>query len=111
MKQLLTCTVVRELDRAVAHLDGELDGWTAEGLFTRLAPLVNSGGELVVDLRALSFVSTTGLILLDRLGQCAAGAGGSLTVADPPAMVRRLLDVTGLGDHFTVHTRRPVPTS
>jgi anti-sigma B factor antagonist len=111
MERLLTCAIVFEPERAVAYLNGELDGWTAECVVARLAPLVISGRDVVVNLSGLSFLGTTGLVLLDRLGRCAAGKGGSLGLEDPSASARRLLDVTGLGDHFTIEARGALPTA
>jgi anti-anti-sigma factor len=111
MERLLECAIVFEPDRAVAYLNGELDGWTAECVITRLAPLIMSGRHVVVNLSGLSFLGTTGLVLLDRLGRCVAGKGGSLCLEDPSASARRLLEVTGLGDHFTVQISRALPTA
>jgi anti-sigma B factor antagonist len=111
MERLLTCAIVFEPERAVAYLDGELDSWTAECVVARLAPLVKSGHDVIVNLSGLSFLGTTGLVLLDRLRRCAAGKGGSLCLQDPSAPARRLLDVTGLGDHFTIQARGALPTA
>lgn len=110
MNQLFSCTVVLETHRAVAYLDGELDSYTAECLFDHLAPLIKSGREVVVDLSGLSFVSSTGLVLLDRLALCAAGRGGSLCLADPSAVVRRVLEITGLNARFTILTGGALPS-
>jgi anti-sigma B factor antagonist len=95
----------------VAYLDGELDSCTAECVFTRLGPLVKSGHDLVVNLSGLSFLGTTGLALLDRLGRCAACNGGSLSLEDPSTAARRLLEVAGLGDRFMIQIGQAVPTA
>jgi anti-sigma B factor antagonist len=95
----------------VAYLDGELDSWTAECVVARLAPLVKSGHDVVVNLSGLSFLGTTGLVLLDSLRRCAVGRGGSLCLEDPSAPARRLLDVTGIGDHFTIRAGGALPTA
>jgi anti-sigma B factor antagonist len=111
MKRLLTCAIAFEPQRTVAYLNGELDSWTAECVVARLAPLVKSGHHLVVNLSGLSFLGTTGLVLLDRLGRCAVGKGGSLSLEDPPTVARRLLDVTGLADQFTIRAGGALPTA
>lgn len=54
MKRLLTCATVFEPQRTVVYLNGELDSWTAECVVSRLAPLVKSGHDLVVNLSGLS---------------------------------------------------------
>jgi anti-sigma B factor antagonist len=102
MKELLSCAMVFAPECTVAYLNGELDSWTAECVVARLGPLVASGHDVVVNLSGLSFLGTTGLALLDRLGRCAARKGGSLCLEDPSTAARRLLEVTGLGDHFTI---------
>jgi anti-sigma B factor antagonist len=111
MNEIFTCTVVFGFHRTVAYLDGELDAWTAEDLVDRLAPMVESGRDVVVNLSGLSSVATTGLILLDRLAQCAEDEGGSLCLADPSAPARRLLDITGLATRFTIQADAALPRS
>jgi anti-sigma B factor antagonist len=111
MKQILTCALVFAPECTVAYLNGELDGWTAECVVARLGPLVASGHDVVVNVSGLSFVGTTGLVLLDRLGRCAARKGGSLCLEDPSTAARRLLEVTGLGDHFTIRAGGTLSTA
>lgn len=110
MNELFTCTVVLDSHRAVAYLYGELDSYTSECLLGQLAPLIKSGCDVVVNLSGLSFVSTTGLVLLDRLARCVAGKGGSLCLADPSAVARRVLDITGLAARFTIQAEGAVPS-
>ena len=102
MNEIFTCNVVLDSDPAVAYLQGELDSCTGETLLSELAPLIKSGRDVVVNFADLSFVSVTSLILLDRLAQFVSGKGGSLCLADPSAVTRRLLDITGLADRFTI---------
>ena len=56
--------------------------------------------DVVLDLRALTFVDCTGLGLLLALERDAQRDGGSLAISDPSPALARLLDITGLGDHF-----------
>jgi anti-sigma B factor antagonist len=111
MRELLRCAMVFAPERTVAYLSGELDGWTAECVVARLAPPVVSGHDVVVNLSGLSFLGTTGLALLDRLGRCAALKGGSLCLEDPSTAARRLLELTGLEDHFTIRVGGALPTA
>jgi anti-sigma B factor antagonist len=110
MNEIFTCTVVFDDHRAVAHLYGELDSYTAEGLLAQLAPIIKSGRDVVVNLSGVSFISTTSLVLLDRLARCVAGKGGSLCLADPSAVTRRLLDITGLTDRFAIQADAALPS-
>jgi anti-sigma B factor antagonist len=110
MNEIFTCTVVVDPHRAVAYLYGELDSYTSECLLGQLAPLIKSGRDVVVNLSGLSFVSTTGLVLLDRLARCVARKGGSLSLTDPSAVAQRVLDITGLADRFTIQAEAALPT-
>lgn len=102
MNEIFSCTVVSDAHPAVAYLQGELDSYTAETMLSELAPLIKSGRDVVVNFASLSFVSITSLVLLDRLARCVSGKGGSLCLADPSAVTRRLLDKTGFTNRFTI---------
>jgi anti-sigma B factor antagonist len=110
MNEIFSCTVVFNSQPAVAYLQGELDSYTAECLIAKLGPLIKSGRDVVVNLSGLSFVSTTGLVLLDRLALCVTGKGGSLCLADPSAVARRLLDLTGLSDRLMIQADGALPS-
>ena len=102
MEQLFSCTVVLKSQRAVAYLNGELDSFTAECLFARLAPLAASGMHVIVDLSGLSFLGTIGPVVLSDLDRCACTKGGSVRLAEVTAKASRVLDVTGMRDRLTV---------
>jgi anti-anti-sigma factor len=104
MKQLFSCTVVFKPQYAVVYLSGELDTFTAEFLFARLAPLAASGKHVVVDLSGLSFLGTIGPIVLADLHRCASAKGGSVQLAEVTAMARRVLTVTRMRDRLTIAT-------
>ena len=75
---------------------GELDLATVETLRAALDG-VEHAGRLVVDLRGLSFLDSTGLHLLVALHRRARRDGFQLTLVAPAAPVDKAIQVSGLG--------------
>jgi anti-anti-sigma factor len=90
-----------ESDRVVFSLDGELDMASAPALQAALESESLAGKEMVVlDLRRLRFVDSTGLrIILAARNRCRE-RGQQLAVTRGSEQVERLLSVTGMGDHL-----------
>ena len=83
--------------RVVVTPVGELDMATAPHLEEQVAELRGSGfEELVMDLRELDFIDSTGLKLLLGLRE-----GGSLMLIDGDEPVKRLFDLSGVRAQFT----------
>jgi anti-anti-sigma factor len=79
----------------VVSVAGELDLDTVTGLEKDIAALLERPATAVrLDLGALAFVDSSGLGLLLRI----ANHFGPLVVLGASASVRRLVEVTGLGD-------------
>jgi anti-sigma B factor antagonist len=100
--ELLT---MRPIDGGVA-LAGEIDAHTGPRLTAQLtatlsAPL-GDGDDLTLDMSEVEFVDSSGLRVLIELHQQRAAAGARLVVQSPSAAVRRLLDVSGVGEYLTV---------
>jgi anti-anti-sigma factor len=94
--------VVPARERVVLVLTGELDLDTAAQLQTALDEVRGNGfDQIVVDLRAVTFLDSTGVELLMREEQ--KGGGFSIAYRDGP--VKRILEITGLLGHFDT---RPV---
>jgi anti-sigma B factor antagonist len=108
---LFTCAVDIDEQRAVAHLNGELDMSTAQCLLDRLGPLAVAGRDLVVDLAGISFFGAAALTALADLDRCATAAGGSVRLSRLPAPVWRLLAVTGTADRFDILQQRPIESA
>lgn len=74
----------------VVELSGEVDVATAPGLRDNLLALVNRGAEsLVVDLRGVTFIDSTGVGTLLRIFHRQSLLGGAVHyVADQPAVLR-----------------------
>jgi anti-sigma B factor antagonist len=95
-------------DRTLVQLGGELDLATAPKLQEQLGEIVDEGADgLIIDLRGLGFMDSTGLRVLlgfrARLGE--AERELVLVVADGPVL--RLLELTGLVARFTVVPEPP----
>jgi stage II sporulation protein AA (anti-sigma F factor antagonist) len=88
-------------DCAVVRVEGELDINTATLLHFQLASQVGMGHRhLVLDLSRMPFMDSTGLTIMIRTMKEAQQVGGSLNLAAPTALVRRVLELTGV--HLTV---------
>lgn len=97
-----SCTVLFSDNRAVAHLHGELDAYTVRCLRMRLTPIAMTGRDISIDLARLDFIDTAGLVALIDLQREARRAGGSLRLTKPPRPLRRLLQLAGIKDVFTI---------
>jgi anti-sigma B factor antagonist len=90
----------REHVRVIPH--GELDLVTVEVLQAQIDELRSSGiAQIVLDLRQLSFMDSTGLRLLLTLDAAARSDGFDFSIVDRKGPVRRLLELTRLDGHFS----------
>jgi anti-sigma B factor antagonist len=81
---------------------GELDVATAPELEARLRDARSNGfRRVVVDLRGLDFMDSTGLTLLTRWTLEASRDGFEFAVIPGHERIRRLFELTGLNAHFT----------
>lgn len=90
--------------QAVLAVIGEVDAATAPQLEECLLDLLHRPLErLTVDMRATTFIDSTGLRALvaglSRARQC----GVEFTVASPTASVRKILEIAGVDEIFGVH--------
>ena len=80
--------------RIVFAVTGEVDMASSPRLRAAVEAALDSGRrELCVDLRATTFMDSSGLHVLTDAHRTAAGR---LTIVCPPGAVRRVLDLTGL---------------
>jgi anti-sigma B factor antagonist len=81
---------------------GELDMAAASVLEARMDEAREAGAtRLVVDLRGLRFMDSTGLTLLTRWSLAAERDGYALALLPGPPQVHRLFELTRLERHFT----------
>ena len=79
---------------------GRLDTNTAPELEAELT--LDGAREVVFDFAALEYISSAGLRVLMTAHKTMAATGGAVKVLHPNAMVRGVLEMTGLGDIFMV---------
>ncbi len=94
---------VREMDGAtVIMISGELDLATAPALEEELDRAAQSDRHLILDLRELDFMDSTGLSVLVRAHQAAEESGRPLSLVKGPPQVQRLLSLTGVAERLNV---------
>jgi anti-sigma B factor antagonist len=99
----LTLATERAGARAVVSVKGELDAYSAPGLEEEVAKLLaDEVTELVFDLSETKFLDSSGLRAILTAQRRLADRDGKLALRAPSEPVRRLLDITGLTDHFAV---------
>ncbi len=88
-------------DQVLVAPAGDLDLATAEPLWEEIERLRERGlNKLVLDLRGLTFLDSTGLRLLVRAKEEAEKDGAEFALIDGAQPVCRVLDITGLRGHF-----------
>jgi anti-anti-sigma factor len=95
---------VRSEDRAaVIAVIGELDLASAPALEEELERVAANGANLViVDLRSLDFIDSTGLGLLIKAHRRAEAAGRRFAIVRGQSQVQKLLGVTGIEQRLTL---------
>jgi len=95
---------VRSEDQtALVVVSGELDLASGPALEHELArALASRPRVLVIDLRELEFIDSTGLSILIKAHQRAQAEGRRFAVVKGPSQVQRLLGLTGLEERLTL---------
>jgi anti-anti-sigma factor len=90
--------VSEEGERTLLTLSGELDLATVGELETALGDRLGGGENVVVDLRGLAFMDSSGVRALVSAHQSAQSGDGSLTIVRAPRgnEVDRVIDVSGI---------------
>ena len=96
--------VVSSLDRQhEVRLLGELDMSTAPQLRDELARLASTGaGVVTLDLSDLAFIDSTGLSVLITSLKRLRSQGGDLALRSPTPGTRKVLEITGLTEVFSI---------
>lgn len=95
------CEVEPRRELVVVRPVGELDLGSAGELRVPLEELVTAGfARLVLDLRDLTFMDSTGLHIILDAAQRAREAGVELAVIAGPEAVQRVFEICGLLDHL-----------
>jgi len=85
----------------VVRVRGEIDMAAAPVFRERLTAVIESNGDdVVVDLADVSFMDSSGLVVLVEAHQKLESASRKLLIARPSPAVTRVLEVTGLDRLF-----------
>jgi anti-sigma B factor antagonist len=96
---LLEIDVVEATDAVLRlEVDGEVDVSSAPGLLDSIlcAALASDHRQVVIDLRHVTFVDSTGLGALIETHRRLSRNGSHLVIVRPSGLVRRLFEATGL---------------
>jgi anti-sigma B factor antagonist len=97
------CESGRNGDTAWVRPVGELDLDTAPQLEEALASMsADARTRLVLDLRRLTFMDSTGLRLVIRWDTAARRDGFEFAIVPGPEVVQRVIRLTGMDDQLTV---------
>ena len=90
--------VAEQEERTLLNLSGELDLATVGELEAALASRLDAGENVVVDLRGLAFMDSSGVRALVAAHQLAESGQGALTIVRAPRgnEVDRVIDVSGI---------------
>ena len=84
-------------------LKGEIDLSTVEDVESGLRSAIDGGsGAIVLDLREVSFLDSSGLRLMLRLHQDLGEAGRRLILVQGPRRVARVFELAGAEDQFEI---------
>ena len=101
MAEHLSIDVQDSADTRVLVLRGELDLASSPELGARAEELINDGTPLVLDLRNLMFIDSTGLGAIAGVDRAARKAGTTVSLIPGPPSVQRVFEVSGTTDAFT----------
>lgn len=88
----------------VVHVAGEVDLGTDHEFAKAVWDGLDSGSPVVIlDLAGITFMGSVGIRVLIEAHHEAQGAGRVVRIVDGTRFVRRVLEITGLGDVLTVH--------
>jgi stage II sporulation protein AA (anti-sigma F factor antagonist) len=83
--------------RAWLALNGEVDAYTRATLSEKLdAAVAESRGDVTLDLSGVSFVDSSGIAVLVGAAKQLRERGNDLVLVSPPAMVKKVLEMTGV---------------
>jgi anti-sigma B factor antagonist len=105
---LFRCEVGRDGGSGWVRPAGDLDLDSVHRVEAALAELREDGcGNLVLDLRALTFMDSSGLRLVIRWHTAARDDGFRFGIVPGPEVVQRVFRLTGMDAHLTVVAEPP----
>lgn len=100
----LTIDVSNGTNAVTLVVAGELDIVSSEQLRQRVGDM-DASNRVVLDLRDVTFLDSTGLRCLLDIRERAAREGGAVVLQSPSPAVLRVLAATSLQEHFAVDGR------
>lgn len=101
--------VVPDHERARVSPVGEVDIATADQLGQPIVELLEGGFQrVVVDLRGVTFIDSSGIHTLVQCHQRARDLRARMSIILGGPATRRVLDITGIIDHFEIEGPRGV---
>lgn len=99
-------------DGVHVELTGELDISSASGVESRLMEVEERAPErLILDLRRVNFIDSTGLSMIINADGRAKKAGRRFTIVSGDGVPRRILRTVGLEDRLDVLNEPPEPAA
>ena len=96
------CAVTHRDGATWIRPEGDLDMSTVEEVETALRAAIDGGAtRVVMDLRGLYFMDSTGLTLLTRFSNASQRDGFELELVKGHERIQRLFTLTGLHEYFT----------
>lgn len=93
----LEVEVLDKNERAGLVLRGDLDAYTRQEFTSRLdAALAKSAGNVTLDLSEVGFMDSSGLAAIVAAAKRLRERGDELVLESPPAMVTKVLEMTGV---------------
>ena len=83
-------------------LVGEIDVSNVRDAEAGLIDMASAGTPIVLDVVRLSYLDSQGVAMFFRLARRAKVNGGTLTIANPQGIVRRVLEITHVGEAITI---------
>jgi anti-sigma B factor antagonist len=101
----LVLSTERGGDTAVVSVRGELDAYSAPGLEEQVTRLTDADvNAVVLDLSGTVFLDSSGLRAILTVQRRLQERKGHMALRTPSEPVTRLLEITGLTEHFTIES-------
>jgi anti-anti-sigma factor len=97
----------RANDAVVVVPVGEIDLATVDELQAEVDAAAGEAAQVVLDLRAVSFIDSAGLRLVVHSSRAIEAGGGTLAVVQGPREVQRVFDLVGLDGRVTMLDQPP----
>jgi anti-sigma B factor antagonist len=92
----LSLTSVLDNDAYLVRVGGEVDMYTAPQLRDYLSQL--DAGDVVIDLSDVGFLDSLGVAVLVKANERTKRAGQTFTIVGASARIRKIFELTGLGE-------------